>query len=107
MKEKILISPNIEAKLEDAIKNNASPFDVYLLMIELLNDLIKKSKEDGNDKLGQSLLTASVIMLDFAEYIELSQDKMMHNVNTMLHDFMSKMSKTELPKNVKKQEYKN
>ena len=54
-----------------------------------------------------SLLTASAIMLDFAEYVELAQDKMMHNVNAMLHDFMSKMSKTELPKNVKKQGYKN
>lgn len=107
MKEKILISPNIEAKLEDAIKNNASPFDVYLLMIEIINDVIKKSKEDGNEKLGMSLLTASAIMLDFAEYVELAQDKMMHNVNAMLHDFMSKMSKTELPKNVKKQGYKN
>jgi len=107
MKEKILITPNIETKLEDAIKNNASPFEIYLLMIELLNDLHKKSKEEGNDVLGMSLLTASTIMLDFSEYIELAQDKMMHNVNTMLHDFMSKMSKTELPKNVKKNNYKN
>lgn len=105
--EKILITPNIETKLENAIKNNATPFEVYLLMIEIINSIIKKCKEDGNEKLGQSLLSASAIMLDFSEYIELAQDKMMHNVNAMLHDFMSKMSKTELPKNVKKNNYKN